>query len=324
MPVATSTESTAPTSLLFSRVARLASSLLKPKEDVLPTPDDMDVLFFSAQICASARAFETSLPPERRLFTDPYAEALAGPEAMERMRARLQKLQRQHPTPGRPRIAVRTRYFDDFANSALHRFAPSIAQLVSLAAGLDTRAYRLDELSKAVSVFEVDCAEVLMRKKRILEQLEPRPVVLAGSRTPVVADLSKAGWQPRLELAGFDHNIKTVWLLEGILYYLEEERVSQLLREICRMSALGSCLCFSAITSLKGTTTSRISGRPKFMSAMPDPQAVLEEAGWEVDSIDQVGGPNANYGRWEVVEPIGPDDWKKERVTVYVSGTKRR
>lgn len=322
MSAAMPDENTAPTSLLFSSVARLASSLLKRKEDLLPAPDGIDMLSFSAQLCAASRAIEMSLPPERRLFTDPYAEVLAGPEAMERMRARMQKAQ-QHAMPRRPHIAVRTRYFDDFANSALHRFAPSIAQLVSLGAGLETRAYRLDELSIAVSVFEVDSAEVLMRKKLILGQLEPRPMVLAGSRTPVVADLSEAGWQSRLGLSGFDRNLKTVWLLEGILYYLEGGRVSELLRELCEMSAMGSCLCFSAVTSFKETGP-RVTGRPKFNSAMPDPQAVLEETGWELDSIDQFGGPNANYGRWEVVQPIDPDEWKKETVTIYVTGTKRR
>lgn len=310
-------------SLLFSSVARLATSILSRNENPDDTPNPTDMVSFSAQLCAASRAIETALPPSQRLFTDPYAEILAGPVAMAHCRDRL-KGGHNLSLSSRPRIAVRTRYFDDFANSALHRFAPSIAQFVSLAAGLETRAFRLSELSKAVSVFEVDSAHVLSRKKTILEQLDPVPLVLAGSRTPVAADLSTPAWQNRLELSGFDRNVKTVWLLEGLLYYLEEDRVTELLREVCQMSAVGSCMCFSVISAFKQDGTRGLGLSKYFKSAMTDPEKVLNATGWELDAVDQIGGRNANYGRWRVDEPIAPDDWKKNAATIYVSATKRR
>lgn len=323
MSSAMSTDRSEPTSLLLSSFARLASSLLKREDHPISAPDGMDMVAFSAHLCAASRALETALPPSQRLFTDPYAEVLAGPEALVQCRARRQKATNL-ALPHRPRIAVRTRYFDDFANSALHRFAPSVAQFVSLAAGLETRAYRLSELSMAVSVFEVDSSRVLMRKKSILEQLDQPPVLLAGSRTTVAADLATPTWQSSLQLAGFDRDVKTVWLLEGLLYYLDEDRVTELLREVCQLSAGGSCLCFSVISAFKQDTRRGFGLSKYFKSAMEDPQRILQETGWELDAVDQIGGPNANYGRWELDHPIGPDDWQKEAATIYVSGTKRK
>ena len=278
---------------------------------------------FSSQLCAASRALETSLPPPLRLFTDPYAELLAGPEALSRMRARLAGVLHL-AIPARPRIAIRTRYFDDFANSALHRLAPSKAQLVSLAAGLETRAFRLCELSDQVALFEVDRQEVLDRKERLLAEVEPRPQVRAGSRTVVDADLAEAHWTRKIEEAGFDRAVKTVWLLEGLLYYLEEERVTQLLREVWEISAEGSCVCFSVVTGLAKHYKKSDTLANYFKSAMPDPASVLNEAGWSLDVVDQLGGPNANYGRWQTPETIGPDDWRSTRATIYVSATKRR
>lgn len=237
---------------------------------------------------------------------------------MARVYRRISKLQ-QEGKPHRPRIQIRTRYFDDFALRQLEMSGSQRVQLVSLAAGLETRAFRL-QLTKSVFVFEVDVKEVLERKEHILDCMKPLPVVQAGSRRTVIADLSKKGWVKELKSAGFDPRVRTIWLVEGLLYYLSEERVRELLSEIWERSPKGSAVCFSAVIKLVAKKTERKTGNSienlasLFQSAMPHPKELMNSIGWQVLAIDHLGGENANYGRWDESLP--------HENTIYVSATK--
>lgn len=222
-----------------------------------------------------------------------------------------------------PRIPIRTRYFDDFVEHHLAKAGPHKLQMVSLAAGLETRAFRL-RMSKAVSVFEVDCQEVLERKEHMLRGLAQKPVLQAGSRSVVVADLSRMGWERELESQGFDRNLGTVWVIEGLLYYLERERVKALLTEVHELSSKGSVVVMSAVSKLRRRSDGGDSMRKGkdavgrlaslFVSDMPAPRELMEEIGWEVLAVDRLGGENADFGRWSETCP------NIESNTIYVSG----
>jgi methyltransferase (TIGR00027 family) len=114
----------------------------------------------TAEFVALFRALETVRPLDRRLFEDPYAEALLGARlravvALARVpvtgRLVYETIDRAWPG-SRLWVVLRTRFIDDLVQSALDAGA---AQLVLLGAGLDTRAQRLDRLS-STPVFEVD------------------------------------------------------------------------------------------------------------------------------------------------------------------------
>ena len=79
----------------------------------------------TAKWIAASRARETLRPD--RLFADPYAEALAGPEGRETMA-------RSESIAGKENafLPVRTRYFDDLLLAATRE----IGQVVLLGAGL--------------------------------------------------------------------------------------------------------------------------------------------------------------------------------------------
>ncbi len=85
-----------------------------------------------------------------RLFEDPWAEKLAGEQGM----AWLSSRSAESVIP----IVIRTRYFDDFLQRITQEQA--IAQVVLLAAGLDTRAFRLPWPS-GTTMFELDQPDVL-------------------------------------------------------------------------------------------------------------------------------------------------------------------
>ena len=86
---------------------------------------------------AAARARESERAD--RLLYDPLAAALAGPEGfawLEHMEAAARS-----DWPGLYPV-IRTRFFDDFLVDSCRR--AGVRQVVLAAAGLDTRAFRLD------------------------------------------------------------------------------------------------------------------------------------------------------------------------------------
>jgi Leucine carboxyl methyltransferase len=96
------------------------------------------------------------------------------------------------------RAVIRTRFFDDYLTAAT---AAGCRQVVLLAAGLDTRAFRL-AWPKGTCVFEVDLPGVLAFKDTVLAA---RSAVPRCERTGVPADL-RADWTATLAKAGFEHS----------------------------------------------------------------------------------------------------------------------
>jgi methyltransferase (TIGR00027 family) len=87
----------------------------------------------TALLTAASRARESARPDA--LFVDQWAELLAGVEGTEFLQRHDDVLPLTTPT-----FAVRHRFFDDFLLDAAGR---GLQQIVLVAAGLETRAYRL-------------------------------------------------------------------------------------------------------------------------------------------------------------------------------------
>lgn len=68
-------------------------------------------------------------------------------------------------------LGVRSRFFDEFLGSAA---AAGLDQVVLLAAGLDTRAFRLD-WQPGTTVYELDAPKVLQFKDRVLTEQRAQP-----------------------------------------------------------------------------------------------------------------------------------------------------
>jgi methyltransferase (TIGR00027 family) len=126
----------------------------------------------------------------------------------------------------------RTPFYDQHV---LRAVKDGCRQVVLVAAGLDSRAFRLG-LPGNVTVFELDQAAVLDFKQSVLDQHE---VVPAGSRVPVRVDLL-GDWQPVLLAAGFDASQPAIWITEGLLMYLLSSEAEQFLATVTVLSAPGS------------------------------------------------------------------------------------
>jgi methyltransferase (TIGR00027 family) len=139
-----------------------------------------------------------------------------------------------------PRLyGVQTRFFDDFFTSAGEA---GIRQAVIVAAGLDSRAYRL-EWPDGTTVFEVDLPKVLGFKARVLDEQGAAP---KARRTEVAADL-RTNWPAPLKAAGFDPQIASAWSVEGILPYLTEYAQTALFTRIGELCAPGSRVAVGAL-----------------------------------------------------------------------------
>lgn len=189
---------------------------------------------------ATVRARESRR--DDRLFDDPCAQAFAdaAPGTFPGQPAAEQPAGLGPPaSPGAvfyAHVVIRTRFFDDYLTAAA---AAGCQQVVLLAAGLDTRAFRL-AWPQRTRVFELDLPEVLAFKDAVLAS---RGAVACCEWTTVAADL-REDWQAKLTSAGFDPAIATAWLAEGLLIYLTADEAGQLLTGVSQLSAPGSQLSF--------------------------------------------------------------------------------
>jgi methyltransferase (TIGR00027 family) len=244
---------------------------------------------------AAARALETE--SANPLFRDPFARDLAGEAGFDLMSSMREVLGVSPTTGPEPYFSIRTRFFDDAIVAAIRR--SSIRQVVILAAGMDTRAFRIDWPSGVV-LFEIDRDEIFDYKEAILERRNARP---ACDRRIVRADLT-AAWSAAILSAGFDPGRPSVILVEGLLAFLSEHAATQLFKTIATLACPGSCLALDAINE-EMLVSPYLSGYLKKLRefgcpwrfGVDDPEKVLAEHGWQA-TIFGPGEPEANYGRW--------------------------
>ncbi len=195
----------------------------------------------TAVMVAAARAAETDRPDP--LIRDPFAKILvadAGTGAWEYM-LNDEFVSKVAETDGEIAAmfqhmgnyqAVRTHFFDAFFAEAVEA---GIRQVVILASGLDSRAFRLP-WPAGTTVFEIDQPKVLEYKAETLARHNVNP---SADRREVPIDL-REDWPAALVKAGFDTAQPTVWLAEGLLMYLPADAQDRLFTQITELSAPGS------------------------------------------------------------------------------------
>ena len=129
-------------------------------------------------------------------------------------------------------MAVRTRFFDAHFLDATR---DGVQQAVILAAGLDSRVYRLPWPADTV-VYEIDLPAVVDFKTETLRGLGAEP---AAQRRTVKIDL-RDDWPAALRDVGFDPASPSVWSAEGLVVYLPPEAQDALLDNVTALSAPGS------------------------------------------------------------------------------------
>ena len=179
---------------------------------------------------------------------------------------------------------IRTRFYDDYL------LGSGCRQVVLLAAGLDTRAYRLDWPADT-TLYEVDLPKVLTFKGFVLAHAEPR-----CARTVVPADL-RDDWN----LPGFRPELPTAWLAEGLLIYLTPTDADRLLSTVTELSAPGSRIAFERGDRTHRDEAANSPSMQRYSSLWrggldQPPSQWLTEHGWQ-PTEHELGDVAAGYGR---------------------------
>jgi methyltransferase (TIGR00027 family) len=173
----------------------------------------------TARWVAYHRAIESERPDA--LFRDPFARRLAG-ERGRRIAEGMPTLRFSHPGARGIAwaLAVRTKVIDDLVLESIGSTGASA--VLNLAAGLDTRPYRLP-LPPALVWIEADRAPILAAKTEVLAESAPACVV-----ERVDVDLADGGARGELFDRVAARHERVVVLTEGLLVYLDENLVGSL------------------------------------------------------------------------------------------------
>ncbi|MCX4030115.1 SAM-dependent methyltransferase [Endozoicomonas sp. SM1973] len=237
---------------------------------------------------AGMRAVESE--GENPLFHDPFAQLLVDDDSfIDELRSTATN---EKVMP--PAIQVRTRWLDDEITLAAKN---GMFQVVSLAAGMDARVYRL-ELPRNTRYFEVDYENVLDHKNTKLEH-----VVSKCEYIPLAMNL-ELDWPAELKKIGFDTEIPTVWVIEGLLCYLKEEYVKLLFSRVSELSAKGSICLFDVIgLSMLNSPNAKVLHDMAQQFGTDEPERIVEPLGWDVD-VCTIAAMGHKLNRWPF--PLAP------------------
>ena len=135
-------------------------------------------------------------------------------------------------------MASRTAFFDTFFLDAARS---GVTQAVILAAGLDSRAWRLPWPDQT-TVYELDQTRVLEFKASTISDHGAEPTC---NRVAVAVDL-RHDWPAALQQAGFDPSAPSAWSVEGLLPYLPATAHELLFERIHSLAAAGSRIAVEA------------------------------------------------------------------------------
>jgi len=135
-------------------------------------------------------------------------------------------------------LIARTAYFDDIVRQALRE---NIPQIVFMGAGYDSRPYRFKNLIMNTRIFELDSQPTQLRKKEVLYQAR---VSVPEQLVFVSINFNTDNFRDVLVKAGFITNAQTLFVWEGVTYYLPANVINDTLRNIKMNSPVGSSICF--------------------------------------------------------------------------------
>jgi len=190
----------------------------------------------TALFVATARALEAQKPDP--LAVDPFAEVFCravGGDAAGVLDGEVPEHPLKTTDFGEHFVnfqGARTKYFDNYFGRAAQA---GVRQIVILAAGLDSRAYRLT-WPDGTTIFELDQPQVLEFKREVLSAHGATP---QAERREVAVDL-RDDWPQALCDNGFDRTKPSAWIAEGLLIYLPASAQRQLFTGIDTLAAPGS------------------------------------------------------------------------------------
>jgi methyltransferase (TIGR00027 family) len=225
----------------------------------------------TARWVAVYRAIETARPDA--IFRDPFAARLAG----ERGQQIVRELKRGRQMAWA--MVVRTAVLDEMILDRVRH--GGVDTVINLAAGLDTRAWRLD-LPRSLRWFDVDLPEMVAYKAAAMRDERP-----ACQYEAIAVDLTNDA--ARAEVLRRTGGVARTALVitEGLLIYLGDEKVASLGRALHAVPSIkwwitdiGSPRLLKLMNKQWGSAVA--AGNAPFLFAPPDSTAFFAPLGWHV------------------------------------------
>jgi methyltransferase (TIGR00027 family) len=227
----------------------------------------------TARWTALHRATESARPDA--LFSDPLAERLAG----EHGRAIIARAPRT--TRNGWWLVARTKIIDDAIAEAI---TDGCDRVLNLAAGLDTRPYRLD-LPPDLTWVEADLPALLAEKTQLLADQAPRCQL---TRTAV--DLADPHARDAFFNDALDGATNALVLTEGLLMYLEERDVVALSEAINRPEVAWWMveIAFPGLRKMMNKKMAGMLQNAPFKFAPENGLAYFENLGWRTVEVESL------------------------------------
>jgi methyltransferase (TIGR00027 family) len=237
----------------------------------------------TARWVAVYRAMETARPDA--LFRDPYAQLLAG-ERGQAIAAFMPRRARN----GWPFIA-RTKLMDD---SILATIEQGCDCVVNLAAGFDTRPYRL-VVPPSLRWIEADLPALTEEKEQLLKDAEPRCQLRR-----IKIDLADSNARVAMLKEAVGPSANVLVITEGLLLYLEETQVRSLAMDLGAQAGVRWWVLDLAspavLEMMKKGMGSQLANAPmKFGPA--NGVAFFEDLGWRPTQVQSVRRAAARFRR---------------------------
>ena len=159
-------------------------------------------------------------------------------------------------------MIARTAFFDRLFLDALKNKTP---QIVLLGAGYDSRAYRFAKLNQGTRIFELDAPPTQDRKKKCIRKAQ---IDISENVTFVPINFNQESIKNKLEKAGYKHDQNTLFIWEGVSYYLELESVETTLEFVRQASHEETFIGFDYTTSISDDNMDNFYGVREFTQAM--------------------------------------------------------
>lgn len=178
-------------------------------------------------------------------------------------------------------LIARTAYFDNLFTHALN---DNIPQIVLLGAGYDSRAYRFAGQIRDTKIFELDIAPTQERKKQCLQKAK---IAIPPQVIFVPIDFDRESLEKVLAKAGYRKDQKTLFIWEGVSYYLDPKSVDVVLDFFSRSSHKGSMIAFDYAIAVPEEKMGNYFAAKEFFESMKkqmeaeDIQFLIEEGGIE-------------------------------------------
>lgn len=195
----------------------------------------------TAQGIAEIRAIESEKQAGQRICIDPFARLFVNP--LIYYAVKLFSGYGEKRAPGvQGYIVCRCRYFDEYLAKCL---SEGVEQVVLLGAGLDSKAYRPEFQLEGIQFFEVDHPASQNSKTNMLKKVF---IQIPSSVAYVPIDFEKENLDKLFDF-GYVKNKKTLFLWEGVSYYLKQGSVDATLGWVVKNSKKGSSILFDYINT---------------------------------------------------------------------------